>query len=62
VPRLTSQLRMLERRSTPAGKDRVDHGPGGADDVANCAMGAISIVQAKPVRVSRGQQWEYSLT
>jgi hypothetical protein len=41
VPRLTGQLRQLERRSTPAGRDRVDHGPGGQDDVANAAMGAI---------------------
>jgi hypothetical protein len=41
VQRLTSQLRMLERRSTSSGRDRVDHGPGGQDDVANAAMGAV---------------------
>jgi hypothetical protein len=61
-PRLTSQLRQLERRSTPSGKDRVDHGPGGFDDVANAAMGALSIVQAKPARARQGQQFEYSIT
>jgi hypothetical protein len=61
-PRLTSQLRQLERRSSPSGRDRVDHGPGGFDDVANAAMGALSIVAAKPER-PRGarSQPEYSL-
>ena len=41
VDRLTGQLRQLERRSTSTGRDKVDHGPGGRDDVANAAMGAV---------------------
>jgi hypothetical protein len=44
--RLISQLAGLERRSGRQGKDSVDHGPGGHDDVANAACGALCI--AKP--------------
>lgn len=47
TPRLTSQLRQLERRSSPSGRDRVDHGPGGQDDVANAAMGALLLASQK---------------
>jgi terminase large subunit-like protein len=48
MARLTTQLRQLERRSAPSGRDRVDHGPGGHDDVANSALGAIYLAaQAK---------------
>jgi hypothetical protein len=39
--RLTGQLRQLERRTSPGGQDRVNHPPGGQDDVANSAMGAL---------------------
>ncbi len=41
--RLINQLATLERRTSPSGRDRVDH-PGGStshDDVANAACGAI---------------------
>jgi hypothetical protein len=31
----------LERRTSPIGKDRVDHGPGGHDDLCNSAAGAL---------------------
>jgi hypothetical protein len=47
VPRLTSQLRQLETRSSPSGRDRVNHGPGAHDDVANAALGAIHLVATK---------------
>jgi hypothetical protein len=40
--RLTNQFASLERRTSPTGKDRVDHGPGGHDDVCNAA--AIALV------------------
>jgi hypothetical protein len=39
--RLVSQFGGLERRTSPIGKDRVDHGPGGHDDVCNSAAGAL---------------------
>lgn len=38
--RLRSQLRSLERRTRSGGKDSVDHGPRGHDDLANAAVGA----------------------
>jgi hypothetical protein len=39
--RLVAQFSSLERRTSPAGKDRVDHGPGGHDDLCNSAAGAM---------------------
>jgi hypothetical protein len=36
-PRLVTQFAALERRTSPTGKDRVDHGPGGHDDLCNSA-------------------------
>jgi hypothetical protein len=42
--RLVSQLASLERRVTSMGRDRIDHGPGGSDDVANSAAGALVMV------------------
>lgn len=42
LPRLTSQLCGLERRTARGGKDSIDHPPGGAhDDIANCFAGAV---------------------
>jgi hypothetical protein len=38
--RLTAQLCSLERRTSRAGKDSIDHVPGGHDDVANACAGA----------------------
>jgi hypothetical protein len=40
-PRLLAQLAGLERRTTRAGRDSVDHGTSGRDDVANAAAGAL---------------------
>jgi hypothetical protein len=42
--RLVTQFKSLERRTSPIGKDRVDHGPGGFDDLCNSA--ALSMVLA----------------
>jgi len=39
-PRLINQLTGLERRTSRAGRDTIDHVPGGHDDVANAAAGA----------------------
>ncbi len=40
-PTLRAQLLGLERRTARGGKDSVDHPPGGRDDVANAAAGAL---------------------
>jgi hypothetical protein len=42
--RLTNQLKQLERRTGRLGKDSIDHPPGGHDDVANAASGALWLV------------------
>ena len=39
--RLENQLIALERRTTRVGRDLVDHPPGGHDDLANAAAGAL---------------------
>jgi hypothetical protein len=40
--RLVSQFAALERRTSAIGKDRVDHGPGGHDDLCNAAALALT--------------------
>ncbi len=52
--RLVTQLVGLERRTSRAGKDSIDHAPGGHDDVANAAAGAIvyAVTQPPPMRLS----------
>jgi hypothetical protein len=39
--RLVSQFSALERKTSSMGKDRIDHGPGGHDDLCNAAAGAL---------------------
>jgi hypothetical protein len=41
VPRLTTQLCGLERRTARGGRDSIDHAPGAHDDVSNSVAGAI---------------------
>ena len=54
VPRLAAQLCGLERRVSRAGKDSIDHAPGGHDDLANSVAGAASLVcQARSATRSR---------
>ena len=43
--RLLIQLTALERRTARSGKDSIDHPPGGHDDVANAAAGALVLAQ-----------------
>ncbi len=45
--RLASQFVALERRTSSVGKDRVDHGPGGHDDLCNAAAGALVQVSSR---------------
>ena len=47
LPRLHAQLGSLERRTARGGKDVIDHGPGGRDDVANAVAGAIGLAAQK---------------
>jgi hypothetical protein len=49
--RLLGQFRGLERRTGRSGKDSVDHGPRGKDDVANAAAGALVNVRRAGRRV-----------
>lgn len=42
-PRLSAQLQGLERRVARGGRDSIDHQPGGRDDVANAAAGALML-------------------
>ena len=39
--RLSAQLCGLERRTARSGKDSIDHGPGGHDDLANAVAGVL---------------------
>jgi hypothetical protein len=50
-PRLVNQLISLERRTSPAGRDRIDHGPGPHrhDDLANSVCGAL-VGAARPAQ------------
>lgn len=40
-PRMKQQFANLQRRTTGAGRDSVDHGVGGHDDLSNAAAGAL---------------------
>jgi hypothetical protein len=42
--RLINQLTGLERRTSRAGKDSIDHGPGQHDDLANAVAGASDLI------------------
>lgn len=44
LPKLRSQLLLLERRTSRTGKDTVDHPPGAHDDLINAAAGALVMV------------------
>lgn len=47
IARLRHQILALERRAHRGGRDSIDHPPGGHDDVANAALGAIVEVMVK---------------
>lgn len=42
-PKLLRQLTMLERRTSRGGRELIDHPPGGHDDLANAAAGALAM-------------------
>jgi hypothetical protein len=45
--RLVRQLQQLERRTSSSGRDRVGHPPGGHDDLAVAAIGAVQLAATK---------------
>jgi hypothetical protein len=45
-PKLLRELRLLERVTSKAGRDRVDHPMRGSDDYANSACGALVLLAA----------------
>ena len=47
--RLVNQLCGLERRTARSGKDSIDHGPGGHDDLANSVAGAADLIASRPL-------------
>ncbi len=49
--RLGGQLAGLERRVARGGKTSIDHAPGGRDDIANAAAGALFEAKAEQVDV-----------
>jgi hypothetical protein len=53
-PRMVTQFVGLERRTSRAGKDSVDHAPGAHDDIANAVAGVIAMSSAKrqPMKIS----------
>lgn len=52
-PRLTAQLIGLERKTSRAGRDTIDHAPGQHDDVANSVAGVLVTADAKkPMKIS----------
>ena len=50
IDRLKAQLLGLERRTSRAGRDSIDHGPGGMDDVINSVAGALTLAGERPSR------------
>lgn len=46
--KLVGQFASLERRTSAIGRDRIDHGPGGHDDLCNAAAGALVLAVSKP--------------
>ena len=65
--RLRAQLLGLERRTSRAGKDQVDHRAGGKDDLANSAAGALvlalerkAIALVGPAMVEGPPRWDCS--
>ena len=57
LPALRAQLVALERRVSRGGKDSIDHAPGGRDDVANAAAGALVAALPAPPSGKRTVAW-----
>jgi hypothetical protein len=53
-PRMLRELRLLERQVHAGGRDTVDHGRNGSDDLANCVFGCLYYVQKRRPRLRVG--------
>jgi hypothetical protein len=56
---LLAELRMLERRRGPSGKDRVDHPSGRHDDRANAVAGLADLLVGRPRGISPADALEF---
>ena len=53
LPKMTAQFIGLERRTSRAGRDSIDHGPGAHDDLANAVAGALLLAKGRrPMQIS----------
>lgn len=52
-PKLVAQIVGLERRTSRSGRDSIDHGPGGHDDLANAVAGVLYLLRRRlpPLRL-----------
>ncbi|MBR1120869.1 hypothetical protein JQ628_05015 [Bradyrhizobium lablabi] len=55
--RLRTQLIGLERKTARSGKDSIDHGPGGHDDVANAVAGVLTGMGVRKYRYDVTMAW-----
>jgi hypothetical protein len=55
--RLRAQLIGLERRTSRAGKDSIDHGNGGHDDVANAVAGVLTSMGVRKYKYDASLAW-----
>ena len=53
IPRLASQFCGLERRTSRAGRDQIDHAPGAHDDLANAVAGVLLMADARKAHGAR---------
>ena len=60
--RLIAQLRALERRTSRAGKDSIDHPPRGKDDVSNAVCGLLALLARKRRLWGHLPAWSYTTT
>lgn len=59
--RLRTQLIGLERRVARSGKDSIDHGPGGHDDIANAVAGVLTSMGVRKYRYDATMAWAGSI-
>jgi hypothetical protein len=61
-PDLLRELRGLERRQGPSGRDRVEHRPGAHDDIANAVAGLVSILPRASERLREEPRKQFKTT
>ncbi len=59
--KLHRQLVSLERRTGRGGRDHIDHPPGGHDDLANAAAGAVVLIKKPQFKLRSFELWEIGL-